>query len=161
MPFDFEPALSEPPPPPPPLVLHAAKAFSSNVFSTTFRHSNHVSFLPPTFHQRFFPDAAARRRYAPNGKTPPIPLHRGISIYLLVLKSRLVSNETFAISRRGFEKFTTRCRVPSFVPQFLPEAKLFHREENLSNFIFHVTQHFPSISTLDLSLSLHVLYPNS
>lgn len=160
MPFDFEPALSEPPPPP--LVLHAAKAFSSNVFSTTFRHSNHVSFLPPTFHQRFFPDAAARRRYAPNGKTPPIPpLHRGISIYLLVLKSRLVSNETFAISRRGFEKFTTRCRVPSFVPQFLPEAKLFHREENLSNFIFHVTQHFPSISTLDLSLSLHVLYPNS
>lgn len=68
----------------PPLVLHAAKAFSSNVFSTTFRHSNHVSFLPPTF-PRFFP---ATRRLRTKWETPPIPLrlHRGISIYLLVFK---------------------------------------------------------------------------
>lgn len=101
MPFDFDP-LSDLAPPPPPCIpcapLAAPKAFSSNVFRTN------VSFLPPTFPR---PSPLFFHSTHPTRPTHP-HLHRGISIYLLVFKSRLVSNEIFAISRRMDSKFTNR-----------------------------------------------------
>lgn len=124
------------PPPPPPLLPHpSCSTRLQSLLLRVFPRSNHVSFLPSTFPRPLPAVLSPAAVYAPCEtkweRHPPLHLHRGISIYLLVFNSRLDIQRDV----RHFETWIRNLNYAmprSTIPRL--EARLF-RDSPKENFI--------------------------
>lgn len=118
------------------LLLHpSCSTRLQSLLLRVFPRSNHVSFLPPTFPRPLPAVLSPAAVYAPCEtkweRHPPLHLHRGISIYLLVFNSRLDIQRDV----RHFETWIRNLNYAmprSTIPRL--EARLF-RDSPKENFI--------------------------